>query len=273
MEPISKHERNAQSGEPSKRRLPLARTPLEKGGPQARSGREISRRRVPLFAVVAVALSVLATAACGGAVGGSAYAANTKAGQEADGQESAPTAEKIASAGPQGDEHDKVGARAGEAVAGADGGAAVRAGNVKAGTGGVEISGNSRGGAGEKTETKGGPQEVTLEITGDPGTGFSGVCSVGGSERTLDGEVPGRYVFEPQGKRLECELRKEGGSALGIVVTDGAGGRSEQRTTGGESTVRFVYSSGSVSSSISSSTVSESQTVTSSDGSSSEGYR
>jgi len=281
VEPISKHEQHARSGEPPRRRLPPARTSAEWRVLRARSGKELPRRRVPLFAVVAVALSVLATAACGGAERGGVSAADAKAGQEAGGQESAPAARTTASAGPEGDERDKADARAGDAVARADGGAAVgnakarageagaRAGEAKAGTGGAAIAGKSRGDTGGSTEREDGPQKVTLEITGDPGTGFSGACSVGGTERTLDGRVPERYVFEPQGKSLECELRTEGGGALGIVFTDGAGVISEQRTAGGERTVKFAYSNGGISSS--SSSVSRGQTVTYSDRSSSEG--
>jgi hypothetical protein len=96
------------------------------------------------------------------------------------------------------------------------------------------------------------------------------VCTVGGEERALDGRAPERYVFEPRGKKLECSLSKEDGGALGVVLSDGAGVRSEQRISGGESSVRLVYSNGGASSTTSSS-VSRSQTVTSSGGSFSDG--
>ena len=105
-----------------------------------------------------------------------------------------------------------------------------------------------------------------LRITGDPKTEFFGACSVGQTEKALDGRVPERYVFEPRGKRLECELRTQGGGALGILLTDGAGVRSEQRTTAGERTLKFAYSHGSISSSTFSD--SEDRSVTYSDGSS-----
>lgn len=78
-------------------------------------------------------------------------------------------------------------------------------------------------------------------------------------------------MFETRGTRLECELRTDGGGALGILLTDGAGLRAEQQTTAGERTLEFVYSNGSVSTSTSS--VSEGRCVTYSDGSSSEGSR
>ncbi len=280
MEPTSKHERHARTGEVVGGDPPLVRLSAGQGRSRARSGRKLSRRRAPIFAVVAVALSVLATAACGST--GGASAADANAGQESGGQRSTLAAEATDSAGSEGDGRDKAAARAGEAVVREDG-AGVRAGEAKAGTGdvgaragkakagpgGAEIAGSSGGGTQGNTEEKSGPQKITLEITGDRGTKFSGVCSVGGKERTFDGRAPERYAFEPQGKRLECELRNGGGGPLGIVFTDGASVLSEQRTAGGDSTVSFVYANGSVSSSTISSSISESQTVTSSDTSSS----
>jgi hypothetical protein len=246
------------------------------------------------LAVVAVALSVLASGACGGTERGDASAADAKAEQESGVQGTAPTEKTTASAGSEDDGRDKAGARAGEAVA-RDGAAragdaevgtvgdGVRAGEARAGAGdagarageatastdGAKITGNSRGDDGGNTGGEDGPRVVTLEITGDRGTEFSGACSVGGAERALDGRVPERYVFEPRGERLECELQTEGGGALGIVFADGAGVRSEQRTTAGESTVQFTYSNGGISWSTSS--VSEGGSVTYSDDSSSEG--
>ena len=79
--------------------------------------------------------------------------------------------------------------------------------------------------------------------------------------------MPERYVFEPRGKKLECSLSKEDGGALGVVLSEGAGVGSQQWIVGGESTVRIAYSNGGVSSTTTSS-VSKSQTVTSSGGSS-----
>lgn len=275
VEPISKHEQHARPGEPLEGRPSPARL---------RENAEPSRRRTPLFAAVTVALSLLATAACGGAGGG-----NANAGQEPGGQESAPDPETTVSAAPQGDERDTEGARAGEAEAragdaragdaeaGGDGAragearagarnAGARAGEAIGGADGAEIAGNSRRDDGGEE----GPRKVTLKITGDRGTEFSGACSVGGTESSLDGRVPERYVFEPRGERLGCELRTEGGS-LGIVLTDGASVHSEQQTTAGESTVKFTYANGSIWSSTSS--VSEGRSVTYSDNSSSEKSR
>jgi hypothetical protein len=143
------------------------------------------------------------------------------------------------------------GARAGEVEAGtnSDG---VRAGEARVGKEGAEVAGSGGEDAGAKAEGEGGPVEVTLRLTGDPGTAFSGTCSAGGTERKLGGRVPERFVFAPGDQGLRCELRADGGGALGIFLTDKAGVSSEQRTTAGQSTLRFTYRNGSVTSTTSS---------------------
>ena len=264
MEPIPKHE-HPRSHEPPHTR----RSPARPVAGRAGSSGEPPRRGTVLFAVAVVALSVLASGACGGAGSGDASAADANTGQEAGAQEGASAAKTTASGGSEGDGRDETGARAGEAEA--RGGAArageaeagrngARAGKARAGADGAEVPGSGGDGGGE-TGPEEGPREVTLEITGARGAEFSGACTFGGTRRPLDGRVPERYVFEPRGKSLECELRT--GGALGIVFTDGSGVRSEQQTAGGRSTVKLTYSNGSVSSSTSSSSVSKSQTVTS----------
>jgi hypothetical protein len=105
-----------------------------------------------------------------------------------------------------------------------------------------------------------------------PGTKFAGRCSVGGDERTFNGEAPERYAFEPRDEKLECEVHKEGGGTLGIVCADDKSVRPEQRTGAGEGTMRLVYSVGGIVSSQRSSVTVE-QTATSPEGSSSDGPR
>ena len=51
---------------------------------------------------------------------------------------------------------------------------------------------------------------VTLEMRGDPGTKLYGTCSVGSEGKSVDGRIPTRYVYEPSGGKLECEIRKGG---------------------------------------------------------------
>ena len=224
------------------------------------------------LAAVAVATSVLAAAGCAGTEQARAGAevADPKPGQKTGEQNPTPAAE----ASVEGDGNDPAVARAGDVEARAGGGAEARAGNAKAGTGGPEartggavITGNVSEGAGGTTERKDGAQEITLTVTGKPGTKFSGTCSVGGEERTLSGRAPAHYAFEPRAKKLECEVRKDGGGALSIVFADGEGVRSEQRTDAVGGTMKFVYSGGGIVAS-SSSSVTVEQTATSSDGSS-----
>ena len=101
------------------------------------------------------------------------------------------------------------------------------------------------------TDAEGGnrSQGITLKIGGDPGTKFSGRCSVGSEEKIFGGRVPARYVYEPGGGELECEMRKGGAGTLEVVLAAGNNVRSVQRTSAQRSTINFAYSSSSISSS------------------------
>jgi len=231
--------------------------------------------KISFLLVVLVLASALASAACGGSeqARGELAATGAKAGKERGAKERPRTTEAIA----RGSETDRAVARAGDAGARA-GGAVARADDAKAGAGDAEaragittvVDNGRKDAQGGNLEKNNGPQKVTLRITGDPGTGFTGACSVGGKKRSLNGRTPERYAFEPRGKKLECEVRKEGEGALEIIFADGESVRSVQRTNADESTVRFVYSNSGISSSTSS--VSMGRTITSSGGSSWDGY-
>lgn len=142
---------------------------------------------------------------------------------------------------------------AGSPEAGREGGAIARAGDnavARAGDGAVaragDVEARANGGGGNT-------QEVTLEVGGDHGTRFSGVCSVGGQEKVISGRVPERHVYHPADDELECEIRKQGSGALEIVLVAGNSVRSVQRTDAQKVTINFAYSSGGLSSSVSSS--------------------
>ncbi len=113
-------------------------------------------------------------------------------------------------------------------------------------------------------------REVTLSIDGDPGTGFSGTCNVGGEENELSGQVPESFGYDLEGQQLECEIRQEGAGSLEILLT-GPGDRIEQRINNPGGTISLAYSENGVSSSTSSSGSSSSvnQVVSSSSGGSS----
>jgi hypothetical protein len=122
----------------------------------------------------------------------------------------------------------------------------------------------------ERTGGGGSRREATLSIEGDPGTGFSGTCSVGDEENELSGQVPESFGYDLEGQQLECEIRQEGAGSLEILLT-GPGDRIEQRINNPGGTISLAYSENGVSSSTSSSGSSSSvnQVVSSSSGGSS----
>jgi hypothetical protein len=86
--------------------------------------------------------------------------------------------------------------------------------------------------------------EVTLKIEGSPGTEFFGTCIVGGKEeKKLSGSVPKRFIFEPDGQRLQCEIREQSSNSGEMKVEFSAGGHtnSVQQTSiqGGSVTLRY----------------------------------
>jgi len=118
---------------------------------------------------------------------------------------------------------------------------------------------------GSGSATDGGPGEdggrgerVSLEIRGSPGTAFSGVCSVGDEEAELAGEVPQRFVYYPEGRKIHCELRKEdAGSGKLKVVLAAPGNRIVQQTNAEGGSLKLTFSgNGGGSSSVSTSTTS-----------------
>jgi hypothetical protein len=122
----------------------------------------------------------------------------------------------------------------------------------------------------EITSGGGSGREVTLSIEGDPGTGFSGTCSVGDEENELSGQVPESFGYDLEGQQLECEIRQEDPGSLEILLT-GPGDRIQQQTNSAGGTISLSYSENGVSSSTSSSGSSSSvnQVVSNSSGSSS----
>jgi len=75
------------------------------------------------------------------------------------------------------------------------------------------------------------------------GTRFSGTCSIGGEDRSFGGRVSESYSYELGGKKLECEIRKDGPGTLEVVLAAGDDVRSAHRQTGaGSSVIRLTYS-------------------------------
>jgi hypothetical protein len=247
-------------------------------GPEGRSRRPVARSSVEVFLLLVVgAILLLATAACGGAgqARGGSDDAEAKVEPETTAQERSRPAEPTAEGnGTHGsvartDDADGAEARAGDAVARAENSRA-RAGEAAREEDGGETpqknaAANDR--PREDRPRQSHPEKLTLKVGGDPGSEFSGVCSLGKEEKTIGGSVPERYVFEPGDAGLECEIRKEGSGVLKVVVA-GDNVRSVQRSGGaGEGTVRFAFSGDGIS--YSTSSISLSQTAVSSDRSSS----
>ena len=232
--------------------------------------------KVSLFLVVASILFLAATACSGTgrqASGGSA-ATQAKAKPETTAHQHARSAEATAEGDDAGGALARVGdaggavARTGDAVARA-GNAQARAGGAAREAGGAAPGKNTAGEdrfredrPQEERPREGHPQKLTLEVGGDPGTGFSGVCSVEGEEKTIGGRVPQRYVFELGDAGLECEIsKKSDGGALQVVVA-GEGVRSVQHTGATEGTIRFTFSEGGGISQSTYSSISLNQTAT-----------
>ncbi len=128
---------------------------------------------------------------------------------------------------------------------------------------------------GQAKETEGGssgPEDITLQIKGEPGTEFSGTCAVGDEETEVSGQVPESFTYELDGERLDCEISKESTDGDLEVVFRANGTRSVQRTNAG--TINLTYENGrissfSTSSSSSGGSSSSSQVISSSQSSSS----
>jgi hypothetical protein len=147
-------------------------------------------------------------------------------------------------------------ARAGDAVARAEAGAEARAGDAVAKAESRAESHIESSGDGGKAK------EVTLEIEGEPGTGFSGTCTIGDGEREVRGQVPERFVFELDGQKLECEIHKQSTGTMNVVL-DAGGADNVQQTNSRRATIRIVYSGEGYSSSIQSSIGSSGQIINS----------
>jgi hypothetical protein len=133
-----------------------------------------------------------------------------------------------------------VNAHSGEGSQAAD----ARAGDgavARAGAGAVARAGDVEARANDDSEHP--ARKVTLDIRGERGTRFSGTCSIGGEDRRIGGRVPESYSYELGGKKLECDIRKDGPGTLEVVLAAGDGVRSVHRQTGaGSGILRLTYS-------------------------------
>src|SRR5215203_1054542 len=126
-------------------------------------------------------------------------------------------------------------------------GVVVRAGNsavvARAGETVVRVGGfkTAKGEGADASAPSGG---VTLNIEGSPGTEFSGTCIIGGKEeKKVNGRVPKRFIYELDGQRLECEIRKQSSNSGQMKVEFSAGGQTnsvhQTSTQGGSLTLLY----------------------------------
>jgi hypothetical protein len=125
-------------------------------------------------------------------------------------------------------------------------GVVVRAGNsaVVARTGQAVVRvGGFKAAKAEAAEATAPSGEVSLKIEGSPATKFSGTCIIGGKEKQVSGTVPKRFIYDLDGQRLECEIRKQSSNSGQIKVEFSAGDdtNSVQQTStqGGSITLRY----------------------------------
>ena len=149
-----------------------------------------------------------------------------------------PTTAEIAPHAPEeSDDHVRRAKKAGVVVRSGNPAVVARAGEAVVRVGGFKTA------KGEGADATAHSGEVTLKIEGSPGTEFSGTCTIGGKEEKVSGRVPKRLIYEPDGQRLECEIRKQSSNSGEMKVEFSAGGHtnSVQRTStqGGSLTLRY----------------------------------
>ncbi len=95
-------------------------------------------------------------------------------------------------------------------------------------------------------EEPGGEPEAVLRLEGGPRTTFSGLCTVGGQESVLSGQVPKRFTFDLNGEGLSCRIEKRdsGRGALKAVLVAGNTTRSVQQTNSPGATMNISYRGG-----------------------------
>jgi hypothetical protein len=125
-------------------------------------------------------------------------------------------------------------------------GVVVRAGNstvvARAGETAVRVGGFKTAKA-EGADASASSGEVTLKIEGSPGTEFSCACIIGGKEKIINGRVPKHFIYELDGKPLECEISKQSSNSGEMKVEFSAEGQTnsvqQTSTQGGTLTLRY----------------------------------
>ena len=150
-----------------------------------------------------------------------------------------PTTAEIAPHAPEeSDDHVRRAKKAGVVVRAGNSAVVARAGEAVVRVGGFKTT------KAEGADASAPSGEVTLKIEGSPGTEFSGTCIIGGKEeKKVSGRVPKRFIYELDGQRLECEIRKQSSNSGQMKVEFSAGGHTnsvqQTSTQGGSLTLWY----------------------------------
>jgi hypothetical protein len=150
-----------------------------------------------------------------------------------------PTTAEIAPHAPEeSDDHKRRANKAGVVVHAGNAAVVARAGQAAVRVGGIKTA------KAEDADATAPSEEVTLKIEGSPGTEFSGTCIVGGKEeKKLSGRVPKRFIYELDGQRLECEIRKQSSNSGQMKVEfsaqDHINSVQQTSTKGGSLTLQY----------------------------------
>ncbi|HWS81684.1 MAG TPA: hypothetical protein VN178_11735 [Rubrobacter sp.] len=88
-----------------------------------------------------------------------------------------------------------------------------------------------------------GKPDVIIRLEGDPGTTFSGLCSVGEERSVLSGRVPKRFAYQLKGRQLSCRIEKRDGGTgdLEVILVAGDSTRSVQQTNAPGGVIKVSY--------------------------------
>jgi hypothetical protein len=150
-----------------------------------------------------------------------------------------PTTAEIAPHAPEeSDDHVRRAKKAGVVVRAGNSAVVARAGEAVVRVGGLKTA------KAEGADASAPSGEVTLKIEGSPATEFSGTCIIEGKEeKKVSGRVPKRFIYELDGQRLECEIRKQSSNSgeMKVEFSTGDHTNSVQQTStqGGSLTLRY----------------------------------
>jgi hypothetical protein len=107
----------------------------------------------------------------------------------------------------------------------------------------LETTGDSRPPEVTLGNDSGGESDVMIRLEGDPGTTFSGLCSVGEAQKVLSGQVPKRFEFDLKGQQLSCRIEKRDNEKgdLKVVLAAGETTRSVQQTNTPGGVIKVSY--------------------------------